>query len=64
MTIDDKIKDEKLKHDISKEAAKISVLSSGKYDKHEYLQHKEILSSNQRQTIEHSKFTYSDLEKA
>ena len=27
MTIDDKIKDEKLQHDINKEAAKISTLS-------------------------------------
>ena len=27
MTIDDKIKDEKLQHDIKKEAAKISALS-------------------------------------
>ena len=37
MTIDDKIKDEKLQHDISREAAKISALSSGKIDKYEYL---------------------------
>ena len=28
MTIDDKIKDEKLQHDINKEAAKISALST------------------------------------
>ena len=37
MTIDDKIKDEKLKYDVSREAAKISVLSSGKINKYEYL---------------------------
>ena len=37
MTNDDKIKDEKLQHDISREAAKISALSSGKIDKYEYL---------------------------
>ena len=30
MTIDDKIRDEKLQYDINKEAAKISALSSGK----------------------------------
>ena len=30
MTINDKIRDEKLQYDINKEAAKISVLSSGK----------------------------------
>ena len=37
MTTDDKIKDEKLQYDINREASKISVLSSGKIDKHEYL---------------------------
>ena len=36
MAIDDKIKDEKLLHDIDREAAKISVLSSGKTDKYEF----------------------------
>ena len=30
MTINDKIRDEKLQHDINREAAKISALSSGK----------------------------------
>ena len=30
MTIDDKVKDEKLQYDIVREAAKISILSSGK----------------------------------
>ena len=37
MTIDDKIKDEKLRDDINREAAKISTLSSWKIDKYEYL---------------------------
>ena len=37
MTIDDKIKDEKLQFDINREAARISALSSGKIDKNEYL---------------------------
>ena len=37
MTIDDKIGDEKLQYNINREAAKISVLSSGKVDKYEYL---------------------------
>ena len=36
MTIDDKIRDEKLQHDINREAATISALSSGKVDKYEY----------------------------
>ena len=37
MTIDDRIKDEKLPYDINKEAAKISALSSSKNDKYENL---------------------------
>ena len=40
MTIDDKIKDEKLQYDINREAAKISALSSSKIDEYEYLQRK------------------------
>ena len=64
MTIDDKIRDEKLQYNINKEAAKISALLSGKIDKYEYLTGEEILSSNQRQIIERAKFTYSPLSKA
>ena len=64
MTIDDKIRDEKLQYDINREAAKISALSSGKIDKYEYLTGEEILPSNQRQIIEQVKFTYSSLGKA
>ena len=33
MTIDNKISDEKLQHDINREAAKVSTISSGKIDK-------------------------------
>ena len=36
MTIGDKIRDEKLQYDISKEAVKVSTLSSGKINKYEY----------------------------
>ena len=64
MTIDDKIRDEKLQYDINREAAKISALSSGKIDKYEYLTGEEILPSNQQQIIEQAKFTYSPLGKA
>ena len=42
MTIDDKIKDEKLQYDIDSEAAKISVLSSGTIDKLNILQVKKF----------------------
>ena len=37
MTIEDKIRDERLPYDINREAPKISVLSSVKIDKYEYL---------------------------
>ena len=46
MTIDDQIRDEKLKYDINREAAKISALSSDKIHKYEYLSGEDILSSN------------------
>ena len=49
MTINDKIRDEKLQYEINREAAKISTLSSGKIDKYEYLTGEEILLSNQSQ---------------
>ena len=64
MIIDDQIRDEKLQYDINKEAAKISVLSSGKIDKYQYLAGEEILPSNQQKIIEEAKFTYSPLGKA
>ena len=64
MTIEVQIKDEKLQYDINREAAKISVLSSGKIDKYEYLTGEEVLPSNQQQIIEQAKFTYSSLGKA
>ena len=64
MTTDDKIRDEKLHCDVSREAAKISALASEKNDKYEYLTSEEILPSSQRQIIEKAKFTYSPLGKA
>ena len=64
MTIDDPIKSEKLQYDINRETAKISALSSGKFDKYEYLTGEEILPSNKQQIIEQAKFTYSPLGKA
>ena len=42
MVTNKKIKDEKLQYYINKEAAKISALSSGKFDKHEYFTGEEI----------------------
>ena len=63
-TINDQIRDEKLRHDINREVAKISALSSGKIDKHEYLTGEDILTSNQQRLIEQARFTYSPVGKA
>ena len=64
MTIDDQIWDEKLKYNITREAAKISTLSSREIRKYEYLTGEDILPSNQQQIIEQANFTYSPLRKA
>ena len=60
MTTNDKVRDEKLQYDITREAAKISALSSGKNNKYEYLTGEEILPyiSNQRRIMEQAKFTF------
>ena len=63
MTINDQIRDEKQQYDINRKADEISALSSAKIDQYEYLNGKEILPSNQQQTIEQAKFTYSPLGK-
>ena len=63
MTIDDKIRDEKLKYDFNRENAKISALSSGKIDKYECFTGKEILCSNQSRITQQAKFTYFPLGK-
>ena len=63
MTTDDKIRDKNLKYDINREAAKTSILSSGKIDKYEYVRGEEILPSNQREITEQAKFAYSPLRK-
>ena len=64
MTIDDNIRDEKLQYDINRAAAKISVLSSGKIDKYEYLTGEEMLPPQQLRIIQEAKFTYCALGKA
>ena len=64
MTINDQIKDEKLRYDINREAAKISALSSGKIHKYQYLTGEDILPSSNQQIIEQARFTYSPLGKA
>ena len=61
MTIDDKIKGEKLQYDIDREITKITALSTGKINKYEYLTNEEILPSDQSRIIEEVKSTYSPL---
>ena len=63
MTIDDKIREEKMQYDINREAAKVSVLSSRKIDKYGYLTGEELLPSDQRRVIEQAKFSDLHLEK-
>ena len=60
MTIDDKIRDEKLQCDVNREAAKTSSLSSVQTDMN-VLQTKKILPTNQNHIIKKAKFTYSPL---
>ena len=64
MTINDQIRDGKLRYDINREATKISALSSGKIHEYEYLTGENILPSNQQQIIEQARFIYSTLGKA
>ena len=64
MIINDQIRDEKLQYYINSKAAEISALSSSNIDKYEYLPGKDILPSNQQQTIEQGKFACSPLGKA
>ena len=63
MTIEDKIRKEKLQYNINREATKISALLCGKIDKYEYLTSEEILTSDQRRVVE-AKFSYFPLGKA
>ena len=56
MTIDEQITDEKLKHDVNKEAPKIAALSSSKIDKYEYPTDEELFGP--RKITEQTKFSY------
>ena len=63
MSIEDKLRDEKLQYDINR-TSKTSALSPRKIDEYEYLTGKEIPPSDQRRVIDRAKFTYSSLRKA
>ena len=64
MTIDDKIKNEKLPFVVNREAAKIPALSSRKIDKYEYLTGEKMSPSAQSRVIEQAQFTFCPLGKA
>ena len=53
-----------MQYSINREAAKISVLWSGKTDKYEYLTGEEVLPPDQRRVIGQAKLAYSPLGKA
>ena len=57
MTIDDKIRGEKLQYDINGEAAKRSVKRSS-INKYKYLTGEKILPPDQSRITEQAKFTY------
>ena len=63
MTIQYKIRDEKLQYDINREAAKISASSSGKIDKYEFIIGEEMFLSDQNRITEEDMFTNSLLSK-
>ena len=63
MTIDNKIRDEKLQYNIDRETASKSALTSGKIDKYEFLAGEKILPSDRSRIIEQAKFTYSPFSK-
>ena len=64
MKNDEKIRDEKLQHNVNREAVKISALSSGNIDKYEYLKGEEILSSSSSEIVQQAKFIYFFIGKA
>ena len=64
MSVNEKIKNEKVQCDLSREAAKILAISSDKIDKLEYLAGEATLPSNQNKIKRLIMFTYSSLEKA
>ena len=60
MTLDDKIRDEKIQYGLNKEATKIQMLSFAQIEKCEYITGEEILRLDQRKK---SEFTCSPLGK-
>ena len=63
MTINHKIRDEKIQYDINREVAIKIALSSDKIEKYEYITSEEIIPSEQIKIIEQAKYTYSPFSK-
>ena len=63
MTIDARIKAEKVQCVINREVVKLSALSPCKIDKYEYLVGNEILTFDKSRIIEQARFTYFSFEK-
>ena len=59
MTINDKIRFERLQHTINREAAKVLALSSGKIDQYENLAGEEMLPLDQSRIVEQAKYLFS-----
>ena len=64
ITIDERIRDEKLRCDINRETSKVSALLLGKINKYEYLTTKKTLPLDQSRMIEKAKFIYPPVEEA
>ena len=64
MTIDDKIRDEKLQYEINREGAKILAKTLDTPYKNEYLTGEEMIPSDRKKLIEQIKFQYGPLGKA
>lgn len=64
ITVDERIRDEKLRYDINREASKLSALLLGKINKYEYVRAEKTLPLDQSRIIEKAKFIYPPVEKA
>ena len=58
MRTDDKVRDETLQYDVTRDTPNISEISSGKIDKYEYITGEEILPPDQSRMLEQAKFTH------
>ena len=64
MTIDNKIRDEQVRYEFNREAAKISAKTLDTPYKYEYPTGEEIIPSDQKQLVEQIKFQYGPIGKA